>query len=375
VRNGDRWTVLKTHPDGAVTIRRAGHSRGASVTLPAPYAAESLDLGYAVTAHRAQGVTVDTSHTVVSASTTRENLYVALTRGRDANLAYVATDRPDDAHAAPHPSDRDDATARDVLAGVLRNQGAEPSAHQAAQIEHEAWNNTAQLAAEYETLAAAAMEDRWAALIRSCGLVPGQAEAALASEAFGPLAAGLRRAETLGWDPDAELPRLAAARPLDDAADPAAVLHARLGRVLDHLERAPARRRQPEFIAGLIPKATGPMPAAFRQALDQREGAFQRRAAEVLDRAAAAGEAWLAELGPRPRNQAAAERWTRAALAAAAYRDRHQVTGPDLLGPATASAVQRRDAARVRALAAQAAAHPTPPQNAAPRRSDPGLGL
>jgi conjugative relaxase-like TrwC/TraI family protein len=377
VRNGDRWTVLRTHPDGAVTIRRAGYTRGASVTLPAPYAAESLDLGYAVTAHRAQGVTVDTSHVVVSPSTTRENLYVALTRGRDANLAYVATDRPDDAHTAPHPSDREDATARDVLTGVLRNQGAEPSAHQAIQIEHEAWNNTAQLAAEYETLAAAAMEDRWAGLIRRCGLPPNQTEAALASQAFGPLAAGLRRAETLGWEPDAELPRLAAARPLDDAADPAAVLHARLGKVLDRLERAPARRRQPDFIAGLIPKATGPMPAAFQQALDQREAALRRRAAEVLDRAAAAGEAWLAGLGPRPQSQPGGHRWDRAALAAAAYRDRHQVTGPDLLGSAAASAVQQCDAARVRRLLADRGNTPAPPEShrrPAPAASRP-LGL
>jgi conjugative relaxase-like TrwC/TraI family protein len=45
VRNGDRWTVRKIHPDGAITIRRAGHNRGATVTLPANYAAEHLDLG------------------------------------------------------------------------------------------------------------------------------------------------------------------------------------------------------------------------------------------------------------------------------------------------------------------------------------------
>jgi len=98
VRNGDRWTVTRVHADGAVTVRRAEHARGASVVLPADYAAEHLDLGYAVTAHRAQGVTVDTAHTVITASTTRENLYVSMTRGRAANHAYVAVDRPDDAH-------------------------------------------------------------------------------------------------------------------------------------------------------------------------------------------------------------------------------------------------------------------------------------
>ncbi|MCL2803076.1 MAG: relaxase domain-containing protein [Micrococcales bacterium] len=45
VRNGDRWTILKTHHDGAVTVRRAGYTRGASAILPADYVAEHLDLG------------------------------------------------------------------------------------------------------------------------------------------------------------------------------------------------------------------------------------------------------------------------------------------------------------------------------------------
>jgi hypothetical protein len=45
VRNGDRWTITRVHPDGAVTIRRAGYNTGGTITLPAAYAAEHLDLG------------------------------------------------------------------------------------------------------------------------------------------------------------------------------------------------------------------------------------------------------------------------------------------------------------------------------------------
>jgi len=78
------------------------------------------NLGYAVTAHRAQGVTTDTSYVVVTSTTTRENLYVAMTRGRQENHAYVATNRPDEDHAQAHPADNPDATARSVLFGVLQ---------------------------------------------------------------------------------------------------------------------------------------------------------------------------------------------------------------------------------------------------------------
>jgi ATP-dependent exoDNAse (exonuclease V) alpha subunit len=79
VRNGDRWTVLAVHDDGSVAVQRAGHRRGATVALPAEYVAERLNLGYAVTAYRAQGVTVDTAHVIVTGQTARENLYAALT--------------------------------------------------------------------------------------------------------------------------------------------------------------------------------------------------------------------------------------------------------------------------------------------------------
>ncbi|GAA3958378.1 ATP-dependent DNA helicase [Gordonia caeni] len=114
VRNGDTWTITGVRDDGSVTIRKTGRRFGGSIVLPAAYVADHAELGYAVTAHRAQGVTVDTAHVLVETTTTGENFYVAMTRGRHANRAYVVLDRADD-HASPHPGDNRDATGRSVL--------------------------------------------------------------------------------------------------------------------------------------------------------------------------------------------------------------------------------------------------------------------
>ena len=273
-----------------------------------------------------------------------------MTRGRDANTAYVATDRPDDTHAAPHPSDAEERTVRDVLMGVIQNVGAELSAHQAIEAEAEQWGSIAQLGAEYETLAAAALEDRWARLI-SATLPADQAEQILNSEAFGPLAAELHRAVASGWNPEAEFPRMVAARSLDDATDVAAVIHSRLARVLDHLETQP-RRAQQRYILSMFPEVGEAASPAMRQALDERRTAMETRAAELLQQAATSGEQWVASLGHRPSDRQQDRRWTTAALAVAAYRDRYQVGAPRPLGtPVTL--VQRRDAARIEALLSQ----------------------
>ena len=64
---------------------------GERIVLPADYVAEHVALGYASTVHAAQGLTVDTSHTVATAATGAEALYVGMTRGRTRNTAHVVT--------------------------------------------------------------------------------------------------------------------------------------------------------------------------------------------------------------------------------------------------------------------------------------------
>lgn len=219
VRNGARWKVMAVRSDGSLRVRSTDRVEARPLWLPAEYVTENVDLGYAVTAYRAQGITTDTAHAVIEPGTTRENLYVAMTRGRASNTAYVVTSRPDDNHSARHPGNRPDATARDVLVGVLGHMGAELSAHETLVSEQESWGSIAQLAAEYETIASSAQRQRWTNLIHACGLPAAMAAAAIVSDAFGALTAGLRRAEALGHNIDVLLPRVASARGFEDAQD------------------------------------------------------------------------------------------------------------------------------------------------------------
>lgn len=257
-------------------------------------------LGYAVTSYRAQGITTDTAHVLVDSAMTRENLYVAMTRGRDANIAYVAVDQPDAAHDVPHPGDNQAATGRSVLYGVLQHAGAELSAHETTIAEQETWGSIVQLAAEYETIAAAAQHDRWATLIQHSGLTEAQVAEVLASDAFGPLTAELRRAEANHHDVDTLFPRLVRVRRLDDADDVAAVLHHRVATATTRPAGSGRNRKAPRLIAGLIPEATGTMTADMRQALDERRDLIEACADAVLDRALDGKDPWTAELGPPP---------------------------------------------------------------------------
>src|SRR5699024_9556093 len=76
VTNGDRFTVTAATPDESLQACRDHGTT--TVALPAEYVAQHVELGYAVTAHRCQGVTVDTTHTTADSRTTREAFYVAM---------------------------------------------------------------------------------------------------------------------------------------------------------------------------------------------------------------------------------------------------------------------------------------------------------
>lgn len=348
VRNGDRWQITRVHRDGSVEACREGHGVDASVRLPVDYVGEHVDLGYAVTAHRAQGLTVDSSHVLVTRATTRENLYVAMTRGRDTNRAYVALDEPTIDH---NPRSDDKVTARSILFGVLQHTGAELSAHQTRTAEHEKWSGIAQLAAEYDTIASLAQRDRWTSLalqtfVKDGRLTAAEARTATDSDSFWSLCAELRSIEAGGHDVQATLRRVVGQRNLLDAEDACAVVLSRLAR--DGRSNAHPSRRSAPLIAGLIPPALGPMPDDARGALDERARLIEERAT-VLARIAIQNRAgWVQRMGsthtlygqgPVPHEL----------VAAAAYREKYGITGKEPLGPAPTDPRQVRDRTAIHA--------------------------
>ena len=321
VKNGDRWTVTAIKTDGRVTVRRAGgHS---TVTLPADYVGQHLELGYATTAHRAQGRTVETAHALINATTSREVLYVAGTRGRHGNHLYVDTSydpEPTTSHGQPAPQN-----ARSVFAAVLANRGAELSAHETvrqAQRDVESW---ATLHAEYQTIAQAAQTDRWNTLLAQTPLTTAQHESVTASPALGALHAALRNAEAHGIDLDTTLPLVVAARPLQSADDIAAVIGARLER-LTHATSTSRRAPAADLIAGLVPRARNIADPDLARALQERDHALQKRAFDLAGDAITNRAPWLNRLGRPSANPTAQRRWVHAVATIAAYRDRWNIT-------------------------------------------------
>jgi len=88
VKNRDHWTVEAIHPDKSVTL--TGNT--GTIRIPADYAASHVELGYAQTSHATQGRTVDTALLIIDGPTDHAGIYTPMTRGRQANHAYVTTE-------------------------------------------------------------------------------------------------------------------------------------------------------------------------------------------------------------------------------------------------------------------------------------------
>jgi len=86
--------VTQRHRDGSLVVEHAdGRGR---VVLPGDYVAEHVDLSYAVTVHKSQGLTVDRAVVVVDEAASAELVYVGMTRGRLENQACLVLETGDE---------------------------------------------------------------------------------------------------------------------------------------------------------------------------------------------------------------------------------------------------------------------------------------
>ena len=88
VRNGNRWRVAAVD-DQMNRVAAERLTDRARVVFEGDYLNEHVTLGYAATVHSAQGVTADTSYAILGEGASRAMLYVAMTRGRHNNEAFV----------------------------------------------------------------------------------------------------------------------------------------------------------------------------------------------------------------------------------------------------------------------------------------------
>jgi len=314
---------------------------------------QSADLAYAITGHSAQGATVHTGIALVTGSEDRQWLYPAMTRGTDANLAYVFTIPPRAADPepgtrpapeldryerirreragsppAPLPGPQQDLTDERepiaVLADVLSRDGAEQSAFAIRQRNLVNADHLATLHAIWAAETGNARYGRYRDLV-AAALPPGHRQP-LSHQARW-LYRTLHAAELAGLDPAEVIRTAIISRDLAGSRDIAAVLDARI------------RPR----INPLLPQPQGTWTRRIPDLPDPGRHAYLAQIAVMMDdrtrrlgqHTARTAPAWaITALGPVPAAPAARRDWEHHAAAIAAYRETYSYDHPgDPIGP------------------------------------------
>ncbi|MFE4837383.1 MobF family relaxase [Arthrobacter sp. NPDC056691] len=226
IRNGTMLDVVRVdRRNGSLTAVR--RDTGATISLTRAYVESSVELGYATTAHRSQGLTVDTGHTLVTQSRlTRELLYVSMTRGRVGNHAYISENDPlEDEPLDPALQ----ATWQQILGEVLAAEGAERTAHEVRDAERTKADSLQRLSAEFDYLAQIAAAEDLSAFLEAYS--PDSVAELQQSPSWGATVAAWRRSVQVSR-PSTQRVVKAAMGTSESAKDLAAVVHSRLRRFL-----------------------------------------------------------------------------------------------------------------------------------------------
>ena len=325
----------------------------------------SSDLAYAITGHSAQGATVHTGIAVVTGSEDRQWLYPAMTRGTDANLAFVFTKsaRPADpapaARSAPEltryerirrerqglpparPAKRgpgivDPREPIAVLADVLGRNGAELSASETRRRNLANADHLGVLNAIWAAETREARDDRHRELVMAA-LPPGYRRELSPKAKW--LFRTLRAAELAGLDPGEVARTAVASQDLVGARDIASVIDARIRHRIDPLLPQPQRPW-----ASRVPHLPDPDRRAY---LAEVAALMDDRKQRLGQHAAQAVPAWaVTALGPVPAGAAARSGWEARAASIAAYRETYGYNHPDdPIGPEPAHQTPEQRAA------------------------------
>ncbi|WP_216916698.1 C-terminal helicase domain-containing protein [Nocardia noduli] len=198
--------------------------------LPADYVAQFVRLGYAATIDSAQGITADSCHVALTGGESRQQLYVAMTRGIHANHAYIPTALNGEegsfwTDAAAFPR-----TAVEGLVQILARDGAQKSAHTQLRDVLDPRARLGRAIDIYLDSLGVAAENALGAdgLARIDAAAEAMHTHLTDSPAYPVLRQHLATIAVSGREPVATLHAAANARELDTADDPAAVLDWRL---------------------------------------------------------------------------------------------------------------------------------------------------
>ena len=287
VANRATYTVLGLDEDGALRVRGA---RGEIAHLPRSYVAQHLTLAYASTVNAAQSRTVDTSHALLDEAAAREAAYVALSRGRYANTAYLIAQRDPDAHQP----ERLDGTAAGRLAGVLGNVEARNAAEVERRIGARDGASLAWIGTQWDEVSKDSARARYTQALAA--VLPPDAVAQVTGEEGWPrLVRAVREAELGGHHAETLLAGAIVGRPLNNAQQVSDVLRWRV-RVLA-ADRTPEQQVGAGDWTGLAPPTDGPV----GQFSHELAVLAQDRQHELGQAVLEAPPAWaLAQLGPAP---------------------------------------------------------------------------
>ncbi|MFI1203555.1 MobF family relaxase [Streptomyces sp. NPDC020883] len=229
VKNGDVWHLEAILADGDLLVRHSEH-RG-RIRLPSAYVNTSVDLGYAATVHRSQGITVETSHGLATARTSREAAYVQLTRGMRTNRLYVVCEP-----GVP---------LEQTVGQIAENTRAALSAHDTLRTLQEAASAPHRLATEFTDASQKALEDMLKNQVRHAA--GGLGTMFVTADGWPILARTLTRAHTRGWDIRRLIDQAFFQRDFADADDAAVVMAWRIDHLLERARNKAnhARRTTP----------------------------------------------------------------------------------------------------------------------------------